>query len=230
MPPASLRIRVSTVAHGPTTLFGERMLDSPFVFTAFVALREKGVPFTLELLDLAGGEQHAPEFVGRSLTARVPTLSMGDFSLSESLAIVEYLDETLPPPEHPRLLPERLEERARARQLLGWLRSDLAALRRERPTSSIFYERVGTPLGSAARADADKLVRVAQAVLAERPTLLESWCIADADLAMALMRLVANGDSLPSAIRDYAEAQWSRASVAAWVRLERPVPHQVFAP
>ena len=227
--PAGLRIRVVVVEEARFTLFGERMLDSPFVFTAFVALKEKGVPFSFQLLDLQAGEQRAPGFLDRSLTARVPTLTSGDFWLSESLAIVEYLEETLSPPEHPRLLPEGLEERARARQVLGWLRSDLPTLRRERPTSSIFYEHVDTPLGPSARADADKLVRVAQALIGARSTLFESFCIADADLAMALMRLVANGDSLPSELRAYAEAQWSRTSVAAWAGLERPPSSEVLA-
>ena len=213
--------------HDRLTLYGERLLDSPFVFTAFVALKEKGVPFSLELLDLDGGEQREPTFVSRSLTARVPTLVDGEFSLSESLAIVEYLEETRAGPEYPRLLPERLVDRARARQLLGWLRSDLAALRRERPTSSIFFEHVSTPLGPQAHADVDKLVRIGQTLLGDRATLFERWCIADADLTMALMRLVANGDALPGALADYARDQWTRPSVAAWVALARPATSKV---
>ncbi len=209
----------------PFTLFGERNLDSPFVFTVFVALKEKGVPFTLRFLDLSRGEQREAPFVARSLTARVPTLSAGDFSLSESLAIVEYLDETLLAPPHARALPAGVEERGRARQLLGWLRSDLAALRRERPTSSIFFEheRATSPLGDAARADAEKLVRVASTLLAGRNGApFSSWSVAEADLAIALMRLIANGDEVPPAIAEYVAAQWRRPSIAAWVALERP--------
>lgn len=208
----------------PLTLFGERNLDSPFVFTAFVALKEKGVPFTLRFLDLSRGDQRQAPFVERSLTARVPTLSAGDFSLSESLAIVEYLDETLAGPGSPRLLPASVEERARARQVLGWLRSDLAALRRERPTSSVFFEqqRVTAPLGDAARADADKLVRIAGTLLGGRTSPFTRWSIAEADLAMALMRLIANGDEVPRPLHDWVEAQWRRPSIAAWVTLPRP--------
>jgi glutathione S-transferase len=209
----------------PITLFGERNLDSPFVFTVFVALKEKGVPFTLRFLDLSRGDQREGPFVERSLTARVPTLAAGDFSLSESLAIVEYLDETLLAPPYPRVLPAGVQERGRARQVLGWLRSDLAALRRERPTSSIFFEheRVTAPLGDAARADADKLVRVASTLLAGRNQApFASWSVAEADLSMALMRLIANGDEVPAALEEYVRAQWRRPSIAAWVGLERP--------
>jgi glutathione S-transferase len=224
-----IRGRVGFVATLPLRLYGERQLDSPFVFTAFVALKEHGLPFSFELLDLDGGEQRAADFVGRSLTARVPTLVAGSFALSESLAIVEYVDEAFGSPARPRLLPAGLEQRARARQVLGWLRSDLPALRRERPTSSIFFEHVSIPLGAAAQLDAEKLVRVGETLLGDRQQLFDTWSIADADLTMALMRLVANGDALPPRLEAYARAQWSRPSVAAWVRLARPSPERVLS-
>ena len=210
------------------TLFGERNLDSPFVLTAFVALKEKGVPFSFRALDLGRGEQREADFVARSLTSRVPTLSAGNFSLSESLAIVEYLDELLPAPAHPRLLPESREERARARQVLGWLRSDLAALRNERPTSSIFFDHVGAPLSDAGRRDAEKLVSIATTLLGGRAQLFATWSIADLDLALALMRLVANGDAVPGPLRLHAEAQWQRPSVAAWVARTRPAASETW--
>jgi len=214
---------------GPFTLFGERKLDSPFVFTAFVALKEKGVSFSFRLLDLAAGEQRSGEFGARSLTRRVPTLTAGDFVLSESVAIAEYLEETLAPPAYARLLPAAVEQRARARQVLGWLRTDLAALRRARPSDSIFFEHVTTPLDADARRDTDKLVQIAGELLGTRATLFDTWSIADADLTFALMRLHANGDALPAPLASYVEAQWQRPSVAAWVTLARPAPAAVIA-
>src|SRR5688572_15139462 len=146
------------------TLYGEPLCDSPFVFTAFVALMEKGVKFELHVVDLERGEQRTEDFVARSLTGRVPTIADGDFSLSESLAIVEYLEETLPPPE-PRLYPADLHARARARQLLGWLRSHLATLRQERPSSSIFFESARAPLSERAEGDAALLARIGTTLL-----------------------------------------------------------------
>jgi glutathione S-transferase len=205
-------------------LFGERKLDSPFVFTAFVALAEKRVEFTARLLDLSSGEQRAADFARRSFTRRVPTLEAGAFALSESVAIVEYLDELLPPPEFPRLLPDGIEGRARARQVLGWLRTDLTALRRARPSDSIFYpnDRVTTPLDAAARKDAERLVAIAVELVGDQPNLFGPWSIADADLALFLMRLHANGDPLPPELVRYVEAQWRRPCVVAWTALERP--------
>jgi len=212
------------------TLFGESLLDSPFVYTVFVALKEKRVPFELRLLELSHGEQRAPDFVARSLTARVPTLTDGDFSVSESLAIIEYLEDTLLPP-HPRVLPADAHERARARQVLGWLRSDIVALRDARPSSSLFIERADAPLGEMARSDAAKLIRVTQTLLAPgRSTLFAEFSLADADLAFALMRLVKNGDAVPADVREYAENVWRRPSVAAWAELPHPTTEAKLGP
>ncbi|HEY3495395.1 MAG TPA: glutathione transferase [Polyangiaceae bacterium] len=205
------------------TLFGETQHDSPFVFTVFVALKQKGLPFELHPLDLSAGAQRAAAYAESSLTSRVPSIALDGFTLSESLAIVEYLDEVRPAPEYPALLPRDVAERARARQVLGWLRSDLATLRRERPSSSIFLERARAPLSPAAQADAEKLLRIASTLLAGgRAQLFEEWSIADADLAFALQRLIANSDPVPELLRRYALAQWARPSIAAWVALERP--------
>jgi len=213
------------------TLYGEPRLDSPFVFTAFVALKEKRVPFELRLVDLAAGEQKSGAYAEQSITARVPSIEIDWFFLSESVAIVEYLDETLPAPKYARLLPSDVQQRARARQVLGWVRSDLGALKKERPTDSFFFGKpVTTPLEAAARADADKLIRVASALLGERPTLFDAWSIADADLALTLWRLVKNGDAVPEPLRRYAEAQWQRPSIAAWIGLERPSAERVIGP
>src|SRR5436190_19709142 len=116
------------------TLYADTPWISPYVFSSFVALREKGVAFEVVDVDLDRGEQHAPQFRAASLTARVPMLCDGDLTLSESSAIAEYLEEAYPPPRHSRLFPAAAGDRARARQMMAWLRSDLLALREERPT------------------------------------------------------------------------------------------------
>src|ERR1700753_37619 len=102
-------------------LYGEKHWDSPWFFTAFVALLEKGFPFEVRLLDLNAGEQRAPAYRETSLTGRVPSIDHAGFMLSESAAIVEYLDEAFPAPGFARLLPESMKERAHARQVMAWL-------------------------------------------------------------------------------------------------------------
>ncbi|MBI4951316.1 MAG: glutathione transferase [Myxococcales bacterium] len=206
-------------------LYGETLWESPYVLTVYVALREKGLAFETRTLDLGSGDQRAPEFRDHSLTGKVPTLVHDGFWLSESLAIVEYLEEVFAPPHHPPVLPRDLKERARARQVMSFLRSDFAQLRRERPTTSIFFDQqqANHPLSHQAQAEADKLFRVAHALVPEGATHMGSaWCVADVDLALMLMRLVENDDPVPASLAAYARAQWARPSVHAFATQPRP--------
>jgi len=207
----------------PLTLYVDGFWNSPYAFAAFVTLTEKGLPFSTREVNLHERAQFAPAFQDRSVTGRVPVLEHGDFRLSESSAIVEYLEEVFAPPDHPAVLPASARERARARQIMAWIRSDLMALREERPTSSIFYDPIKTPLSEAGQAAARKLIAVASAFVPEgRASLFERFTIADADLAMMLQRLLANGHDVPARLAAFAEAQWRRPSVRAFVDRKRP--------
>src|SRR5688572_29577194 len=81
---------------------------SPYAMSAFVALTEKQLAFTTREVHLDRGDQRSPEFIERSLTGRVPMLEHGELRLTESQAIGEYLAETFPFPDHPRLFPADL--------------------------------------------------------------------------------------------------------------------------
>ncbi|WP_287877073.1 glutathione transferase [Aquitalea sp.] len=193
---------------------------SPYAMSVYVALLEKQLPFTLSTLDLDAGANHAPAYALRSLTARVPALQHGDFVLSESSAITEYLDEVF---SGPALYPPHPQDKARARQLQAWLRSDLLPLRQERDTLVVFYRPIRCPLSDAARRAAHKLLRVAeQALPAGADYLFGQWSIVDVDLALMLNRLRLNGDPMPQRLADYAALQWQRTSVQRWLDLPRP--------
>ena len=207
-------------------LFVDRFWISPYAYTAHTALAEKGLPFEVRELSLGDGDQHQPQFRAKSITARVPALWHRDFGLAESSAIVEYVDEVL---AGPRLLPTEPRERARARQIMSWLRSDLLALREDRPSTTLFYPCPVAPLSAKGSAAADKLLRVAGELVAPgRESLGTAWCIADADLGFMLQRLARNGDDVPAHLRDYAEAQWRRPSVRAFVEHAR-VPYVPYS-
>jgi glutathione S-transferase len=191
---------------------------SPYALHAFVALREKGLPFELREWSLAAGEHRTAAYRSASLTGRVPALEHDGWWLSESTAISKYLAETFPFPGFPRLFPADLRERGRARQLMAWIRTDLLPLREERPTTTVFGRPATTPLSAAGVLAAETLVRVADEVIsAERTTLFATWCIADVDLGLTLQRLHRSGPPLPKKLAAYAEAQWARPSVAEWV-------------
>jgi glutathione S-transferase len=212
---------MSIVATADLELFGNSRVTSPYVLSVYAALVEKGLPFQLSLLNLEQGEQHRSDFVAHSITNRVPTLRHGSFWLSESLAILEYLEETFPAPRYARLYPEQLEERARVRMVQGLLRSDFLPIREERSTETIFYGDPIRPLTPKAEAARERLLRIAAAVLGPRSSIASSYSIADIDLATMLQRLVANGDPVPDALASYARGIWQRPAVQQWLELTR---------
>ncbi|BBL29941.1 MULTISPECIES: glutathione transferase [Pantoea] len=200
------------------TLWSDSSFFSPYVMSAYVALSEKGVPFSVKRIDLSQNQQHAEAYRDLSLTCRVPTLQVDDFMLSESSAICEYLEERFAAPEFERLYPKDREKRARARQIQAWLRSDLMPIRQERPTEVLFAGERFAPLSPAAVEAAEKLIAAVQRLLPERQqNLFGEWCIADTDLAVMLNRLALHGDTLPARLQHYAEFQWLRASVQLWL-------------
>ncbi|WP_374581311.1 glutathione transferase [Pseudoduganella sp.] len=198
-------------------LYVDSQFTSPYAISAFVALREKGLDFELETVDLEAGKNKELSYTGKALTGRVPCLVHNDFMLTESSAITEYLEEMFPAPEHRALYPVLPQKRAIARQIQAWVRSDLLALREERSTYTVFYKRAEQPLSPAAQAAADKLVHLAERVI-DGPYLFGRWCIADTDLAIMLSRLVMNGDPVPQKLKDYVAHQWQRESLQDWLK------------
>ncbi|AOE79735.1 glutathione S-transferase [Pseudomonas lurida] len=201
-------------------LYVDHLYTSPYAMSVFVTLREKSLAFDTLTVDLDAAQQYAADFAQLSLTQRVPTLVEGDFALSESSAITEYLEQAYP---QTPVYPADPKQRARARQVQAWLRSDLLPIRQERSTMVVFYGQRMPPLSPDAEAAAAKLISAAHTLLADNsPYLFGEWSIADVDLAVMLNRLILNGDSVPAALVEYAQRQWQRPSVQAWVQQQRP--------
>lgn len=79
------------------------------------ALNLKGLDFEYRSLSLLKGEQQSPDFLTRNPAGLVPVLELEDGTmLTQSLAIIEYLDELHPDPP---LLPRNAKGRARVRAL-----------------------------------------------------------------------------------------------------------------
>lgn len=201
-------------------LYIDAQYRSPYAWSVFIALKEKHIPFELRTIDLASGKHYSVEYATKSLTERVPTLVDGDFSLSESSAITEYLDEVY---QGAALYPTEPKAKARARQVQAWIRSDFLPVRQERSTIVIYYQPCQVPLSPDAETATHKLFRAAEALLAHNGEhLFGKWSIVDVDLALMLNRLVLNGDAVPTKLADYARSQWRRPSVQEWVNLKRP--------
>lgn len=92
-----------------------------------IALNLKGLAYEYLPVHLTrdGGQQFAPEYRGIAPEALVPVLVDGDATLHQSLAIIEYLDETHPTPP---LLPRDAAGRAAVRSLALDIACDIAPL------------------------------------------------------------------------------------------------------
>jgi glutathione S-transferase len=201
-------------------LYVDANFASPYALVAFVSLIEKGLDFKIESLDLAAHANHDPNFARTSITRRIPTLIHDGFALSESSAICEYVDETF---DGTRLYPTDPRDRARARQIQAWVRSDLMPIRDERPTFVVFNGAKRPALSESARDAAERLFASALTLLDGRTdNLFGDWSIADVDLAMMLQRLIVLGDAVPQRLIDYATHQWRRPSVEQWTLQKRP--------
>lgn len=92
-----------------------------------IALNLKGLPYEAVPVHLlrGGGEQHGEAFARRNPARLVPVLQEGEVALSQSLAIIEYLEEAHPSPP---LLPRGALARARVRELALAIACDIHPL------------------------------------------------------------------------------------------------------
>lgn len=74
-----------------------------------ITLNLKGIGYRAIPTDLVSMQQKAPEFVARNPQGFVPMLQIDGQDLTQSLAIIDYLDATRP---DPRLIPAEPAERA----------------------------------------------------------------------------------------------------------------------
>jgi maleylacetoacetate isomerase len=92
-----------------------------------IALHLKGLAWEAVPVHLLrdGGEQHGDAFRALNPQGLVPLLEDGDERIAQSLAIIEYLDETYP---EPPLLPHSAAGRARVRALAQVIACDIHPL------------------------------------------------------------------------------------------------------
>ncbi len=83
-------------------------------FRVRIALALKALPYEYVAVHLARGEHRLPAYAAMAADGLVPMLEDGDIRLSQSMAIIEYLDETHP---EPALVPGDALGRARVRAL-----------------------------------------------------------------------------------------------------------------
>ncbi len=89
---------------------------SSAAFRARIALNLKGVKPDLHFIHLLkdGGQQHTPEYKALNPQELIPALVHDGHTITQSLAMIEYLDEIVP---EPPLLPPDAFGRARCREI-----------------------------------------------------------------------------------------------------------------
>lgn len=92
-----------------------------------IALAHKDLAYQNESVHLVkdGGQQKAPAYTELNPQQLVPLLQDGDFSVNQSMAILEYLEEAYP--QNP-LLPKDVEERAVVRAFCQEIAADIHPL------------------------------------------------------------------------------------------------------
>src|SRR5262245_11717189 len=82
-----------------------------------IALAEKRVDCELAQVDVPAAQQLSPDFLKLNPFGQIPVLEDEGVVVSESIAILEYLEERFP---EPALMPADAVSRALARQWMGW--------------------------------------------------------------------------------------------------------------
>ncbi len=167
-----------------------------------IALNLKGLRAEHRFVHLRRGEQHAPEYLALNPQGLVPTLVVGERRITQSIAIIEYLEERHPLPP---LLPPGAEDRAWVRAIALAIACDIHPLDNLR-----VLQYLDKPLGlDQGRRDTwyrhwiDEGFRAIEAQLAARGS--RRFCFGDAPTMadVCLVPQVANSQRLDMALNAY---------------------------
>ncbi|MDZ4868225.1 MAG: maleylacetoacetate isomerase [Alphaproteobacteria bacterium] len=100
-------------------------------YRARIALNLKGLAYDRSVINLIkdGGQQHSAAYKAINPHELIPALEVDGTTLGQSLAIIEYLDETYPVPP---LLPSYPVEKARVRQIAYAIACDMHPINNQR--------------------------------------------------------------------------------------------------
>jgi maleylpyruvate isomerase len=105
-----------------------KLYDYAYSSTAYrvrIALNLKQLSYERKVINLLKGEQNSADYKAINSQALLPALVDGGNTIGQSLAIVEYLDDTHPSPP---LLPSHPLEKARVRQIAYAIACDIHPL------------------------------------------------------------------------------------------------------
>jgi glutathione S-transferase len=127
---------------------------SPFCRKVRLVLAEKKIE--VELIEERYWEQD-PDFMRRNPAGKVPVLKMNGRTMSESTAICEWIEETVP---EPPLMPRAPDARFEVRRLVSWFDDKF----HNEVTSKLLYERVNKKITGAGYPDSTNVKFGARAI------------------------------------------------------------------
>src|SRR5690606_36298830 len=171
-------------------LYVDKNRISPYAMSVYVALKEKGLDFQEIEIDLEQRQQKSAAYQAICPSAKVPCLIVDNFSLFESWAITEYLEDACPAPSYPALYPKEIQARAKCRTIQALVKIDFMQIRQQMPSDSVFHPaKISTLLTAPITEEIQRLVNVAEHML-EYIWLTEQWSIEDIYMDFMLNRLL----------------------------------------
>jgi len=198
---------------------------SSWAFRAWLALKEAGIGFDEEIVDIRRPQRIAnlERVRGFSPPGAVPVLVDGGTVIFDSLAIMEYASELA----RGALLPAEARERAHVRSLLAWQHAGLSGLCPRLSFESAFYPD-RRAMTAEERADAARIFEVWEAELARSggPCLAGALSLADLAFVPTVVRLQAHAPDMALWPRAAAwmETLLARAPVREWMDEARTLP------
>ena len=206
---------------------GEKNISS-WSMRGYLALVEKGLDFEEREISLRQDKDRSRRRAV-SPTGKVPVLHHNDRVIPDSLAIIEYLEETFPPPAFPALWPSDPGERAHARWLAAAMHSGFMKMREGMSFNLCFLPHPPKPPAEAV-ADAEEILGLFEQALSRKagrgPFLFGGVTAADIMFAPAVVRLTSFGISTartPKAAA-YMAAVLDHPSVRRWMDPARALP------
>jgi glutathione S-transferase/GST-like protein len=142
-----------------------------------IALEELGLPYTLQVLDLAKGEQKTPAFLAINPNGRIPAIvdhEAGGFAVFESGAILIYLAE-----KTGRLMPSDVQGRSR---VLQWLMFQMGGVGPMMGQANVFFRYFPEKIQPAIdryQGESKRLLAVLDGQLQDHEYLAGDYSIAD---------------------------------------------------
>ena len=193
------------------TLFIGNKAYSSWSLRPWLLMRALDIPFVERITPLYV-EGSREKMLLEGPTGKVPVLRDDDFSIWDSLAIIEYLAEKFP---QKAVWPKDARDRAHARSLCAEMHSGFQAFRQNCPTN-FRRDRRATPREIEEAAHAD-LARI-EAIFAQAkgPFLFGAFGAADAFFAPVVSRIDVYALAVNAPARAYCDAVLALPAFAAW--------------